>query len=115
MSSSLTQLVGIGLGDLAAWDGVGWVNMPAAFSPREHVAQHDTLEATLWHDHLCFRAISKQTLSSKPWCNRGYTYWSRHLLRWQGEADELPSGIRVKGMGVSQNWGYLIGGPHHKC
>ena len=32
------------LGGLAAWHGVGWVNV---LRPQQHVAQQDTLEATL--------------------------------------------------------------------
>ena len=54
----LTEL-GIGLGGLAAWDGGGLgecVKWPSTVRPKQHVAWHDELEATLWHEYLCFNA-----------------------------------------------------------
>ena len=38
------------------------VRWPAAVRPRQHVAQHDTLEATLWHD----MRQRNTTLNPKP-------------------------------------------------
>ena len=31
--------------------------------PKQHVAWHDTLEATLWHDYPCLSAMSRNTLN----------------------------------------------------
>ena len=51
-------LIEIGLGGLAARDGMGQV----ASDGHQPVA-HDALEATLWHDNLCLTATSQQTLN----------------------------------------------------
>ena len=41
------------------------VRWPSTVRSKQHVAWHDTLEATLWHDYLGFSAISRQTLIPK--------------------------------------------------
>ena len=51
--------------------GTAWVGecvrWPSTVRPKQHVAWHDTLEATLWHDYHCFNAISRQTLNPKSY------------------------------------------------
>ena len=36
------------------------------FRLQQHLAKHDTLKANLWRDHLCFSAMSLQSLNPKP-------------------------------------------------